>query len=251
VFKFYFQTWLLLSVAAGAGLPLLLDSARATARAGRLARAIARAAVAGACLLWASSLFYAVRAVPARLRDRFDDSTGAGLDGARFLETARHTEEGRTFDLRADAGGIRWLQENVRGSPVVLEACQTQYRWGGRVSIHTGLPTVLGWPWHVLQQRGGLPGATVDERRADVQRLFTDPDAGETLALLAKYGVEYVYVGPLERILYGDAAREKFDAACGSWAGKAFGDGDVDIYAVGDRSRETARREGPCADDTR
>ena len=50
------------------------------------------------------------------------------------------------IELRWDAEAIRWLQDNARGTPVVLEAHGDQYRWNGRISVYTGLPTVLGWP---------------------------------------------------------------------------------------------------------
>ncbi|MCX6996063.1 MAG: DUF2298 domain-containing protein, partial [Kiritimatiellaeota bacterium] len=221
VFKFYFQVWLLLSVAAAAALPVLLapevprqakagappdpsgetPSAAASA-VGRIrcARWVNGLALLMTVLLWSAALRYAIRAVPARWRDRFDPQRGWGLNGATFMATARHTELGQDFGLRADAAAIRWLQDHVRGSPVVLEGCLPQYRWGGRLSIHTGLPTVLGWPWHVLQQRGGLPGETVTQRQQDILRMYAEPDAAATRELFKKYAVRYVCCGPLEKI---------------------------------------------------
>ena len=40
------------------------------------------------------------------------------------------------------------MEENIQGTPVVLEAQTPEYRWGSRVAIYTGFPTVVGWSWH-------------------------------------------------------------------------------------------------------
>ena len=56
-----------------------------------------------------------------------------GLDATNFLET----------DFPEDAAAIRWLQANVEGSPVVLEADGLSYTEYERVSAMTGLPTIL------------------------------------------------------------------------------------------------------------
>ena len=63
------------------------------------------------------------------------------------------------------------MQDNVEGSPVVLEAHMEQYRWGGRFANYTGLPTILGWPWHQTQQRLAY-GRQVGERADDVRLAY-------------------------------------------------------------------------------
>ncbi len=56
----------------------------------------------------------------------------------------------------------------------------------------TGRRTLLGYTGHVFSR--GLP---YGDREADIKRIYAgDPDAGQ---LLAKYGIEYVMVSPLER----------------------------------------------------
>ena len=111
----------------------------------------------------------------------------------------------------ADYAAIRWLQENASGNPVILEAVGGQYSWGGRISAHTGLPTVLGWAGHEYQWRGSTPEPAIREQ--EIQTIYTSPFWSETQNLLDKYGVEYVIVGPLEWSTYGQVPLVKFDRA--------------------------------------
>jgi uncharacterized membrane protein len=86
-----------------------------------------------------------------------------------------------------------------------------QYSWGGRISAHTGLPTVLGWAGHELQWRGSTAEPGI--REPDVETLYTSRVWPQTQELLDKYGIEYVIVGPLEVNTYGQLAAIKFDRA--------------------------------------
>jgi len=82
------------------------------------------------------------------------------------------------------------------------------YSDGGRISSHTGLPTIIGWPGHEGVWRGSdHPFAG---REDDVRRIYTTADVQEAKQLLDKYGVAYVYVGYLERQTYGEAGLSKF-----------------------------------------
>ena len=88
---------------------------------------------------------YPVLGTRDRLRDRFDGAvTPLTLDGAAFMEKAVVQRPGGLIALSDDLQAIRWLkgatagQPNVEGSPVLLEAQTPSYRWGGRVSVHTG-----------------------------------------------------------------------------------------------------------------
>ena len=97
--------------------------------------------------------------------------------------------------------GIYWLRENIDGSPVVLEGVTPTYRWGGRVSIHTGLPTVIGWEWHQEQQRWGTR-ELVDRRIKIVDEFYTSPSPEKLKELADNYGVEYIYLGQVEDLYY-------------------------------------------------
>ncbi len=73
----------------------------------------------------------------------------------------------------------------------------SEYNW---VSAHSGVPTLLGWGGHELQWRGNYdePG----RREPDIAAIYQSSDLSRRAALLDVYGVDYVFVGPLERTTY-------------------------------------------------
>jgi uncharacterized membrane protein len=79
-----------------------------------------------------------------------------------------------------------------------MEMSCEAYQWCGRMSIHTGLPTVIGWPWHQTQQRFGVPGA-VSERLDEAARFYAG-DVDSAARFLRRYGVRYVVIGTEERL---------------------------------------------------
>ena len=84
-------------------------------------------------LLILVSLIYPVLGTKARVADRFNPLP-ATLDGTAFMRDAVHWEKEQPIELRYDLEAIQWLQGNVAGSPVILEAHTEQYRWGGRMA---------------------------------------------------------------------------------------------------------------------
>jgi len=174
IFKFYFQAWVLWSLA---GAWWLTQTRRRWAQA-----------LAGG--LMAVGLVYTVLAIPARAREHGVPMT---LDGAAWLRTAQPD----------DAEALDWLMAHVTGAPVILEAPAEQwgsYTYEGRVSALTGLPTVLGWPGHELQWRGHYEEQA--QREQVLNALFVTPDAGLWRQALATYQVTYIYIGPVERGRY-------------------------------------------------
>ncbi len=119
-----------------------------------------------------------------------------GLDATAYLENV----------YPEDAAAIRWLNENLEGSPVVLEANGDSYSDYCRVSAMTGLPTVLGWYVHEWLWRGDP--ADLNEKAAEIQTIYTSGNQEEVKALLEKYEVEYIFVGSCEREKYGEALKE-------------------------------------------
>jgi uncharacterized membrane protein len=101
-----------------------------------------------------------------------------------------------------DIGAIDWLRANAPGDAVVLESVGDDYSAFGhaRISTYTGLQTVLGWAGHELQYRHDA-----GNRREEVKAIYTATDPAAAKALLDRYAVRYVVVGPLERADFGDA----------------------------------------------
>lgn len=196
VFKFYYQAWVMWSLASAFGVWFVL----------RHAKPLGQVVLAGGVAVVVTlGLAYPILAT-GTITDNWQGTTRneenqpyATLDGMAYMARAR----------AADYAAIKFLNANVKGRPVIAEAVGGSYTEYGRVSVHTGLPTVLGWPFHEQQWRGSVePFAGRDE---DVRQLYTSNDWSATAAILAKYTIRYVYVGPMEQIQYQTIALEKFD----------------------------------------
>jgi YYY domain-containing protein len=182
VFKFYFQAWVVWAIGGGYVLARLL-------RQGRMV------VVSVAVFMIALGLLYPALAIPARAEEYGGAPT---LDGSAYL-----------FEMYPDDfAAIAWLNENVEGASVILEAPGGSYDYEGRVSAHTGLPTLLGWAGHELQWRGDYDEQA--RREPDIETLYTSVQPDEVLTLLDKYGISYIYVGSLERNRYPAAGLAKF-----------------------------------------
>jgi uncharacterized membrane protein len=147
------------------------------------------------------------------------------------MADATYRDRGRDLNLPADWRAIRWLLENVEGTPVILEGSAPLYHWGSRYSIYTGLPTVLGWDWHQKQQRTGYT-EKVDQRQREVNRFYETADVEAAWETIHKYGVRYVVVGGLERAYYPTAGLAKFDRMAGDGLAVVYRDEGVTIYRV-------------------
>lgn len=125
--------------------------------------------------------------------------TYRGLDGIAYLKTLRP----------GDYEAITWINKNISGQPVILEAQGDSYTDYARISANTGLVTVLGWTVHEWLWRGSydIPAPRIE----DVRLLYESTDIKQTTALLKKYAVSYVYIGDLERQKYASLNKEKFE----------------------------------------
>ncbi len=223
VFKYYLVAWLLFGVSGAYG--FWRGWAAWRNRRNVYSKVVRYAFATIAALVGVGVMVYPALATPVRIQDRFH-STPLTLDGAAWMPDAVHWERDEPIELRWDADAIRWLQDNVVGSPVVLEAHGDQYRWNGRVSVYTGLPTVIGWPWHQTQQRNDWE--LIRERAGDVSTIYNTQSKNAALDLIDRYRVRYIVVGDLERIYYLPHGIEKFD--------RMVEDGDLELAYANDRT---------------
>ena len=226
LFKYYLEVWVFMAIAAAYMLWRMVSSGLSEARLlrrvqgtedrpdpglpGIRLRVFARIGWATVVVvLIGASLVYTVLGTRARVDDRFAELPPT-LDGTAYMAAAQHWERDEYFPLGWDLQAIRWLQENVEGSPVVLEAHMDQYRWGGRIANNTGLPTIIGWPWHQTQQRFDYRGQ-IEHRASDVRLAYESTDIGTKIEVLRKYNVSYVVLGDLEKLNYAPGGLAMFD----------------------------------------
>jgi uncharacterized membrane protein len=154
------------------------------------------------------------------------------LDGMGYMGYSKYNEGGAEMDLSVDYRAIRWMQDNITGSPVIVEANTPEYRWGSRYSIYTGLPGVVGWNWHQRQQRAILPSDLVTRRVEEIRQFYTNGNRQQTEAFLKRYGVSYIILGQLEKIVYGGTGLEKFPLWENDLWHEVYREGDTAIYKV-------------------
>ena len=122
-----------------------------------------------------------------------------GLDGLSYL--------GDSYP--SDYQAILWINNNISGQPVILEAQGDSYTDYARVSANTGLPTVIGWPVHEWLWRGSYD--ETGKRGTDVATLYESPDRTLTSTLAQKYNISYIFIGTLERQKYQKLDEKKFE----------------------------------------
>ena len=162
-----------------------------------------------------AGLIYPALAVPNRA-DGFQSAEDWTLDGS---EVYRRDDP----DLMA---AVDWLQTAVEG--VLAEAVGEDggdYSDYGRVSMLTGLQTVLGWYHHEVQWRGG--NEEIGNRQEDILTLYETLDWETAKDVIDMYNIRYIYLGNLERATY-DVHEEKFI----QHLDVVFEQGTVTIYQV-------------------
>lgn len=205
VFKFYLQAWTLLAASAAAVLCWLYPLVRRS-----LAPVFARTwQVALVGLVFGVALF-PVFASADKIRDRMSFHIPLTLDGIEYMATSTYAWANKDMDLRQDYEAIKWMQANIKGSPVIVEVNIEEYRWGSRFTINTGLPGVVGWNWHQRQQRALTTSEWVQERVDAVGKFYRTTDLPDAKNFLRKYQVKYIVFGQQEKAVYTGEGLKKF-----------------------------------------
>lgn len=206
VFKFWYQSWLLLALGAAVVLTEIVLRHRGSGWRGTGRPWLVRSAVIASAAIVTTSMAFWTLAVPARTADRLS-AGGLSLDGEAYLAsgTTMTYDDGITFTPGADMVLVDWLRANVRGIRVVAEAPGIDYQWTSRISWLTGLPTPLGWAYHETQQRRAFT-PKIEMRRIDMLELYTTQDPRTMARVLATYDVAYLVYGTQERRLASPAS---------------------------------------------
>lgn len=216
VFKFFYQTWVLLALASAFSLYYIY-------RHWQVSRV--RGYVLKYCwwfvltILLVGALLYPLAAT--LNKTNAFSSNNPTLNGLAYFRASNPSEY----------EAIAWLNKNVTGSPVILEAVGDAYTEYGRVSEMTGLPTVLGWESHEWQWRGWTTAGSeivTQSRREDVKFIYQSDNVDQVKVLLSQYNIVLVYVGKMERGGYGDDAGKHF----ADFMDVAFKNDGVIIYRV-------------------
>lgn len=199
IFKFYNAIWVLLSISAVSMLRYFWYLWRRHPL-GKLGRRLLHVPVGIVCLLLLIGAAGSLTNVGIMTSfQRISDAPRFTLDGIAYLPYANP----------AEAEALKWMREHIGGTPVLLEAHGPSYQHYTRVTMHTGLPTVLGWDHHVHQR--GTPEREIEQRKLDIQSIYNSPLAETAEALLNKYHVELIMVGKVEADMYAPEGLKKFD----------------------------------------
>ncbi len=154
-----------------------------------------------------------------------------GLDGLDFMN----------FRAKDDRAAIAWFNETVTGQVPLLEADGESYSDFGRISMATGLPTILGWHAHewLWRNDANLP----NRRSREVRAIYEAPKGGEAQELLSRYGIRYIVVGAAERKRFPRLDEDGL-AALGN---AVFRSGDLVVIEIVGETASSAEQGGAAS----
>ena len=123
--------------------------------------------------------------LPAAVTSVHVGSYSPTLDGLAWLSNS-HPD---------DLAAVTWLKSQ-KGNFTLVEAESDDYGYYSRVSSFTGIPTLLGWPFHESMWRNNTPPGWYSQRTSVVRSIYEDPSLCQKL--MKQYGISLLYVGPTE-----------------------------------------------------
>jgi uncharacterized membrane protein len=199
IFKFYYQAWLVFSVASAYAVYVLLTDRRLMGVIARAAFAVVAIVAVGAGILYPIFGIYSHVFV----------ETGYA-SGRNTTPISLNGETG--FATVSDVQSIECLRSLTAGQNVVIaEAMGDPYHpENGRVAALTGIPSVMGWANHEAQWRGSTYYEIAGSRPDDIPNLYKDLRWGVARDIIQKYGIDYIFYGTTERDHYSSAGEDKF-----------------------------------------
>lgn len=206
IFKFYYQDWLLLGIAALFGLLLSLRQSSGLRLFGLTA-----------LVIMMLPLLYPVAGIYSKTNG-FGSST---ITLNAIAHIANHSPD--------EMAAIEWIRANTPTDAIVVESPGDSYAsTHNRISTMTGRATLMGWVSHQLQWRGNQ-FSTMSQGRLDaLETLYRGGSREEIAAILQQWNIRFVYVGPIERQRYqiGPAVERRLQNSMNL----VFEQGNVQIY---------------------
>jgi YYY domain-containing protein len=197
VFKTYLPAWILLGTAAFVMMGHWLSENRRIPPISK-----SQTTIIVVCVV--SVLFLLPFVIPV------NQNYGAGtLDGLAYLNVSHP----------GDAAAVAYLR-TLTGNEIIVEAEGGDYTYYSRISSFTGIPGVIGMPFHEYMWRSDDTG-WFSSRLTDVKSIYEDPE--KTIPLMKKYNATLLYVG--------DAERERYEIQIpASGLEKIYSERGTDIY---------------------
>tara|TARA_Y100001960_G_scaffold117965_1_gene126254 strand:+ start:106 stop:4317 length:4212 start_codon:yes stop_codon:yes gene_type:complete len=187
-FKFNFQSWILLNLSSSIIITFILNEIDSNYKKYIFISAFT--------LIFFIGISYPIYAIKPRLLDRFNNDYYE-LDGTKYMLNAEYSQEGYWLNLSDSYKAIDWINKNISNNKVILEYSTDLYSWSSRVSINTGLPSVLGWDWHQKQQRS-LDQNQVTLRKKQIEEFYKTDSNQYIEDFLESYDVGLIIYGSLE-----------------------------------------------------
>jgi uncharacterized membrane protein len=212
-FKFGFHAWTMLSIAFSCSLAFFIT--HTLSKLQLLSKAFAYVL----CFL---AFFWGTLYPIAAIQQYYTPTSNTvfSLDSSLWMKQA-NTDDWKT---------VQFINQNIHERTIIAEAVLDSYTEGTRITSFSGMITPMGWPTHEWTWRfegkeaeklitdenpnptnietGYTPIAKVKE---DIDILYNTNDPTQARQIIYKYGIQYIYVGELERNTYKDLDDKKFE----------------------------------------
>jgi uncharacterized membrane protein len=180
VFKMWYSAWPLMAVAT-ASLLVVLDALIKK----KLWRYILRGVIVLSCILLAFGLYIGLKSL--------SDHKPNTLDGLAYLSYQDPTK----LEI------IKWVDKNITGQPIVLQAVGQSYSQKNWLASYSGLPTIIGWQshewgWRYSSEAWGLISQCSDS----VQAIYESTDGTTLQSRASALNISYILIGPDELSAY-------------------------------------------------